>query len=660
MTVTDDLRDKKNSVTRFDLADEAGGVIRLNVWNWGGAIIPQVLPRDVPPGPGLARDQVLSSTPQAETMWASAIAIAATQFAARSWEIEGDAPRLKERTQAMLLNADGGAGWVPYTLKCVQDYLCCGVGMISEIERYGRGPGARIKAIHHLDALRCRSTGDRNNPIAYMADDGEHLLPWYNVLRVVDMPSPRREHLGCGWPAAARAYRAIIKLAGIENYLYEKVTGQRPLAVHVVSGIRVEQINDAIASARQGQVAAGNYQYMGVVLASTLKGDTTVSGYTIPLAELPDRFQRKEEFDIALLSYADAIGLDPQDLQPMTGQQLGAGAQSQVLNQKARGRGMRAFEQAFVHAMNALALAASVRQTFVERDLADQKAEAEIRKLNTDIAAQVAQSGLADAAAATQILVDADVLSPAALPSGDTTPNPISDTDKPTAEDGLLPDELEVVTKAAPRAPDLVMDAGHTGVMVALPVPADVARRLAALPGATEPAEQLHVTLAYLGDSSETPLENNKARVLAAVDDWAQRHGRPLRGAVNGVGRFLNVESDGTNAVYVSPDVPGLAELRQALVQAIEAAGFDYAQDHGFTPHITVSYVPADAPGPNLRPDEIPVAFDRAVLVWGDEWYILPLGLVTKEASDDGDLDDLLSAELDAARRLATAARRRE
>lgn len=191
----------------------------------------------------------------------------------------------------------------------------------------------------------------------------------------------------------------------------------------------------------------------------------------------------------------------------------------------------------------------------------------------------------------------------------------------------------QVRTKALP-APTRQLDAGHTGVMIALMVPPALAQRIAALDGVTEPAEQLHLTLAFLGDSTERPLASNDARVLAAVRDWAVRQ-VPLAGTINGVGRFLNAESDGTNAVYLAPDLPTLPALRQSLVAAIEAAGFDYAQNHGFTPHITVAYVPEDAPTPMIR-FAAPLRFDRVTLAWGDAHYDLPLGTGARTKANYG------------------------
>lgn len=187
-----------------------------------------------------------------------------------------------------------------------------------------------------------------------------------------------------------------------------------------------------------------------------------------------------------------------------------------------------------------------------------------------------------------------------------------------------------IVTKA--YAPDRVVPAGHTGVMVALYPDPMAALAIAAQPGVTEAADQLHLTLCYLGNSSETHLAQNKARLIDCLALWAAFQWTPQRGTINGLGRFFHTEDDGTNAVYVAPDLPALPALRQSLIAAIEAAGFDYSQTHGFTPHITVAYVPAGALTPDIR-IETPVTFDRLVLCWGDAQFDFPIRSVTKAAN---------------------------
>jgi hypothetical protein len=87
---------------------------------------------------------------------------------------------------------------------------------------------------------------------------------------------------------------------------------------------------------------------------------------TIPLADFPDNFNRKDELDIAVLSYANNLGLDVQDLQPLTGRALGTGAQSQVLDEKSKGKGLAAFRQQFVHSFNTWVLPGMTTMAFAE------------------------------------------------------------------------------------------------------------------------------------------------------------------------------------------------------------------------------------------------------------------------------------------------------
>ena len=52
-----------------------------------------------------------------------------------------------------------------------------------------------------------------------------------DVIEFADMPSSRASMFGSGKCAAARAYKSIYKLACIESYISDKVSGRRPLAV---------------------------------------------------------------------------------------------------------------------------------------------------------------------------------------------------------------------------------------------------------------------------------------------------------------------------------------------------------------------------------------------------------------------------------------------
>lgn len=148
----------------------------------------------------------------------------------------------------------------------------------------------------------------------------------------------------------------------------------------------------------------------------------------------------------------------------------------------------------------------------------------------------------------------------------------------------------------------------HTGCMVALflPRPEDLS-----LDGG-EPPEDLHITLAYLGDSRRL----DQQQVIAAVEEWALRTPR-LSGSISGSGVF----TEGPSPVsYLSVDMPRLPEAREALVRTLESYGLPVSKQHGFTPHITLDYA--------RRKVEVPssykLRFGHAVVAFGGDRIHVP------------------------------------
>lgn len=152
------------------------------------------------------------------------------------------------------------------------------------------------------------------------------------------------------------------------------------------------------------------------------------------------------------------------------------------------------------------------------------------------------------------------------------------------------------------------------GAMVALYLDPQVAGDLAVPDG--NPPGELHVTLAFLGGDGAVP---DPQPILDALRPVAAGH-QPLAGQVGGIGVF----PDGENGtpVWVPVDVPGLTELRQAVVAALEAAGHQQQSEHGYTPHVTLGY---DLPSLDPVPPT-PVEFGQVVLTVGEQRYPLTLG----------------------------------
>jgi 2'-5' RNA ligase/phage head maturation protease len=151
--------------------------------------------------------------------------------------------------------------------------------------------------------------------------------------------------------------------------------------------------------------------------------------------------------------------------------------------------------------------------------------------------------------------------------------------------------------------------------MIAFYLPQDAAQALAIRGG--QPAEELHLTLAYLGNTSElNPAVKDMVNEAILNLLWQVS---PLEGTISGVGLFNTAEQDETNAFYASFDSPALADLRSCLVQALEEAGVSPRSDHGFTPHVTLAYLPKKVGLPRVELPNEQIKFEQISFCWGEE-----------------------------------------
>ncbi|MGW4123628.1 2'-5' RNA ligase family protein [Nocardia sp. NPDC004711] len=178
------------------------------------------------------------------------------------------------------------------------------------------------------------------------------------------------------------------------------------------------------------------------------------------------------------------------------------------------------------------------------------------------------------------------------------------------APDGSAPAEGE--TAGADTEPDDGDDEEddtapeHTGAMVALIPAAEDAQRLAVAGG--DPVEELHVTLAYLGQAADWSPEQADA-VRTAIADIAPTG--PMTGEVWGWAQF-NPDGDQPCAVYLV-GADGLGDFRQAVLGALlDIDGPMPAQHDPFVPHLTAGYgLPVDQLTETgaVRFDRIRIAF---------------------------------------------------
>lgn len=375
----------KRSVTAGDY-DSTGKKPFLLGWHVPGGIVGNG--RMSPdPGPYWSpdRDLTLASTVHYESFWSSAIFTAVSRIASKEWKVRGP-DNSQKAARELLMDGTGRGGWTGFLSRHLRDYLLTDNGAFIEIVRASNARGSRIVGLAHLPSSRCMRTRDPERPVIYRDRQGrEHTLRDWQVISIADMPLPDDTYGGLGLCAASRAYEAIYRTWIISQYITEKVSGQRPLSIEFVSNVSEEQVQMSIDTAKTSRAAEGLAYYMGAVIVPTIDPSQGVTKETINLASLPDGFDAEKEYRRAALIYANAIGLDPQDLDPqlLASRALGTGAQARVIDDKASGKGIAAWENAFAHALNENVVPGRTVFSFEENDYRDnlQKIAVDSQKL---------------------------------------------------------------------------------------------------------------------------------------------------------------------------------------------------------------------------------------------------------------------------------------
>lgn len=408
-----------------------------------------------------ARDRILRTSPMRESMWASAVHIAVSKVATRDWRLDG---RKVTYWQELLLAADDNQSFVAYQEKQVKDFLLTDNGNFTEIVRVSNARGSRIIGLQHLPSWRVVRTNDPSVPCIYRDKKGYwHEMRDYQVLVMSDEPEEDMYYAhNVGFCSASRAWNAIMKLSALEQYVYEKISGKRPLDIALVNAsIKEKQLQDAVDSQKERSLEQGYVQYMGVVMIPILDPSASPAVAHIPIAGLPDGFDPKEERLQGQIVYADALGLDPTTLNPelaARGRALGSGAQAQVLDDKESGKGIQTFGKKQAHLFNEYVLPDRVMYSMYETDLVDMSRRATIRKDNYDamrIAVGNGQSPpILTPEQAKNVLVDLNELSPEYLSQDLNADEVLRDAEKPDialdAEHTAPPDKALMQTEQKP------------------------------------------------------------------------------------------------------------------------------------------------------------------------------------------------------------------
>lgn len=151
--------------------------------------------------------------------------------------------------------------------------------------------------------------------------------------------------------------------------------------------------------------------------------------------------------------------------------------------------------------------------------------------------------------------------------------------------------------------------------------------------------QELHITLVYLGDSRTL----DKANIFGALNEFVLQQA-PIKGKLQGLARFVSGHE--LDPVVITFDSPQMPKVYSLLTSILESRHIPYHRDHGFIPHITLAYIPANKRLPIHTVEPLEMNFNDVCYVDGGEWIPFPLAGYANKKAEDNDSTRLALEEL--------------
>jgi len=266
------------------------------------------------------------------------------KFKAMNWSIKGP-ERVINRYQRVLTTAEFWQGWAFWLGKILYDYLTQDKGAFSEIIGGGDPTGiieGPVLGLAHLDSRFCQLTGDIEYPVIFNNPKTEnaHLLHTTRVAHFVDMPSPAEGMYNTGFCAVSRVIGSSEILLKINKYKNEKLDDLPEAGLLIFNNVLPKKWEDSKADYNRETRRLGQEHWRNVMTMFNLDPAKPASADFISFANLPDAFNELESTNIYINILALAFGVDTREFWPLSGGSLGTASESEIMHQKARGKGV--------------------------------------------------------------------------------------------------------------------------------------------------------------------------------------------------------------------------------------------------------------------------------------------------------------------------------
>lgn len=273
-----------------------------------------------------------------------AISSMVKKFKAMNWKLEGPL-RVVNRYQEVLTTAEFWQGWSFWLGKILFDYYSQDKGGFAELIGEGDPAGpivGPVRGIAHLDAKYCQLTGDIEFPVIFNnpKTNNAHRLHTTRVAHFVDMPSPAEEMNNTGFCGVSRVIGSSEILLKINKYKNEKLDDLPEAGLLLFNNVLPEKWNDAKAHYARETRRLGQDHWRNIMTMYGLDPAQPATADLISFSNLPEAFNELESTNTYATILALAFGVDVREFWPITGGALGSQAESLVMHQKARGKGV--------------------------------------------------------------------------------------------------------------------------------------------------------------------------------------------------------------------------------------------------------------------------------------------------------------------------------
>jgi hypothetical protein len=289
-----------------------------------------------------SRDIYISDIWRQEPILAGAVYSMTAKMTAMRWTVTGKRKRAMAAAQIFAEAAHmDGYDWGGFIASTAADFYTTNRGVFWETPRIGNPLYGKLAELGHIDSLACNLTGNRDFPMLYDSETVGQVIRFKRgeYIHFASLPSPRERHLGQGFCAVDRAYRALKLLIAVHNYDDEKLNNLPPEGIASVSGLTMEEFNDAVALWKNQRKQDNSLTFPQVLwLIGSSPGaevNVNISGFS----QLPESFDREQVVTHYISTLALDFGVDAREFWPISSGSLGTASESEIQHLKAKGKG---------------------------------------------------------------------------------------------------------------------------------------------------------------------------------------------------------------------------------------------------------------------------------------------------------------------------------